>query len=265
MSNCNCHTSANRDGSGRLLRYLTALDPAYAKIDGRSMEELLVFVKKYAAQIRFYDIPGSTGEDTPEDITQLSWREFFRRDLAVTAASIMQMDVTAFKTEYEENRAELEMAPTPHHFGNLFDPILGMAAKLDGWLSLAIPGHPLHEDLYRIILSGLKPAMKKILSYEEAFRLVDARHPLKLNYTPIQNDDLWGLNDEIIPDATIYTGTTIEAKMLSAMLYVDDLFNTFYGILSELVNDAEKYMEYAMEKYPMHHPHMALFLTFLQL
>ncbi len=265
MSNCNCHTSATGDGSGRLLRYLTALDPAYAKIDGRSREELLVFVKKYAAQIRFYDIPGSTGEETPEDITQLSWREFFRRDLAVTAASIMQMDVTAFKTEYEENRAELEMAPTPHHFGNLFDPILGMAAKLDGWLSLAIPGHPLHEDLHRIILSGLKPAMKKILSYEEAFRLVDARHPLKLNYTPIQNDDLWGLNDEIIPDATIYTGASIEAKMLSAMLYVDDLFNTFYGILSELVNDAEKYMEYAMEKYPMHHPHMALFLTFLQL
>jgi len=265
MSNCNCHTSATGDGSGRLLRYLTALDPAYAKIDGRSREELLVFVKKYAAQIRFYDIPGSTGEDTPEDITQLSWREFFRRDLAVTAASIMQMDVTAFKTEYEENRAELEMAPTPHHFGNLFDPILGMAAKLDGWLSLAIPGHPLHEDLHRIILSGLKPAMKKIVSYEEAFRLVDARHPLKLNYSPIQNDDLWGLNDEIIPDATIYTGASIEAKMLSAMLYVDDLFNTFYGILSELVNDAEKYMEYAMEKYPMHHPHMALFLTFLQL
>ena len=81
MSNCNCHAPANRDGSGRLQRYLIALDPTYAKIDGRSMEELLVFIKRYAAQIRFYDIPGSTGDNTPEDISLLSWREFFRRDL----------------------------------------------------------------------------------------------------------------------------------------------------------------------------------------
>lgn len=265
MSNCNCHTSPNRDGSGRLQRYLTALDPAYAKIDGRSIEDLLVFIKRYAAQVRFFDIPGSTGDNTPEDINLLSWREFFRRDLAVTAASIMLADVTAFKTEFDENRAELEMSPTAHHFGNLFDPILGMASKLDSWLSLAIPGYPLHDDLLRIIQSGLKPAMKKILAYEEAYKLINPKHPLKLDYTPIQNDSIWGLNEEVIPDASIYTGASVEEKMLSAMLYVDDIFNTFYGIMSNIADDGEKYLEYALEKFPRHQPHMALFIAFLRL
>ena len=159
----------------------------------------------------------------------------------------------------------MELSPTAHHFGNLFDPILGIAAKLDSWMSLAIPGNPLYEDLRRILQSGLKPAMKKILAYEEAFRLVDAKHPLKLDYMAIENDELWGLNDEIIPDSSIYSGTTPELKMLSAILFVDDIFNTFYGILLSLVDDAGKYMEYAMEKYPAHQPHMALFLSFLQL
>lgn len=265
MSNCNCHTSPNRDGSGRLQRYLTALDPAYAKIDGRSIEDLLVFIKRYAAQVRFFDIPGSTGDNTPDDINLLSWREFFRRDLAVTAASIMLADVTAFKTEFDENRAELEMSPTAHHFGNLFDPILGMVSKLDSWLSLAIPGYPLHDDLLRIIQSGLKPAMKKILAYEEAYKLINPKHPLKLDYTPIQNDSIWGLNEEVIPDASIYTGASVEEKMLSAMLHVDDIFNTFYGIMSNIADDGEKYLEYALEKFPRHQPHMALFIAFLRL
>lgn len=265
MSNCNCHTSPNRDGSGRLQRYLVALDPSYAKIDSRNIEDLLVFIRKYANQVRFFDIPGSSGDNTPDDITQLSWSEFFRRDLAVTAASIMLTDVTAFKTEYEENRAELEMATTPHHFGNLFDPILGMAAKLDSWLSLAIPGYPLHTDLLRIIQSGLKPAMKKIQAYEEAYRLIDAKHPLKLDYTPIQNDSTWGLTEEIVPDASIYTGISLEDKMLNAMLYVDDVFNTFYGIMSSITEDGEKYLALALEQYPRHQPHMTLFIAFLRL
>jgi len=59
MKNCNCDTSISRDGSGQLQRYLLALDPASAPVDSRSIEDLLVFAKKYAAQIRFYDIPES--------------------------------------------------------------------------------------------------------------------------------------------------------------------------------------------------------------
>ena len=56
---CNCHNEVSRDGSGQLGRFLKALDPLYAPIDDRSIKDLLVFAKRYANQIRFYDIPGS--------------------------------------------------------------------------------------------------------------------------------------------------------------------------------------------------------------
>ena len=65
---CNCHSEVSRDGSGQLSRFLKALDPAYARIDDRSINDLLVFAKRYANQIRFYDIPGS--EDHEADKTK---------------------------------------------------------------------------------------------------------------------------------------------------------------------------------------------------
>ena len=93
MKNCHCDTDILLEGSSQLHRYLKALDPTNAPIDGRSLEELLVFAKRYAAQIRFYDIPGSEIKDDATPTTQISWREFFRRDMAVIAASIATIDL----------------------------------------------------------------------------------------------------------------------------------------------------------------------------
>src|SRR5689334_4829342 len=112
MKHCNCDTEINRDGSGQLQRYLKALDPSYAPIDGRSTEDLLVFAKKYAAQIRFYDIPESKiNDNTPKP--KISWREFFRRDMAVIAASIAVTDITGFKKEYDQVNERLQYITTP--------------------------------------------------------------------------------------------------------------------------------------------------------
>src|SRR5260221_622173 len=122
MKNCNCHTDIIRDGSSQLSRFLKALDPGYVQIDDRSIEELLVFIKRYAAQIRFYDIPESSAEK-PKDPSKLSWAEFFRTDMAVVVASVALFDLTQIKEEYDQNRAQFEGGPDSHLFGNLFDPI----------------------------------------------------------------------------------------------------------------------------------------------
>ena len=117
MSNCNCHTKTITDGSGQLGRYLKALDPAYAPIDDRSIKDLLVFAKRYAAQVRFYDVPG---EEPEGDIkpAQSNWREFFRRDMAVIAASIGVLDIANMKAEYDELRERLDEEPSVEKFFN---------------------------------------------------------------------------------------------------------------------------------------------------
>ncbi|MEO6813027.1 MAG: carboxypeptidase-like regulatory domain-containing protein [Ginsengibacter sp.] len=261
---CNCNSEVSRDGSSQLSRYLKALDPSYAKVDDRSIEDLLVFAKRYANQIRFYDIPGS---DMPgeEHKAKISWREFFRRDMAVIAASISLTDTDQVKKDYEELRAKLDANPAWNTYNDLFDPILGMAIKIDGWYSIAIPENPLYADLQLAINSNLKEQVKKIVAYEKGFNYVDASHPLNLDYSKIINKDLWGLNDTINADISIYQGTDTEDKIRNGALYIDDIFNNFYGFLNQMLANAESYLQFALQQYPVHQPHMALFLAFLQL
>lgn len=265
MSNCcNCDSEINRDGSGQLGRYLKALDPAYAPIDDRSIEDLLVFTRRYANQVRFYDIPGGNSEEE-EYPSKISWSEFFRRDMAVIAASIAVIDLDQLKKDYDEIRTALDAKPGHHLFSNLFDPILGIAVRIGKWVSLVIPENPLYDDLLLAIHSNLKIQMQKIVAYEEGFKYVDSQHPLNLDYSAIQDKTLWGLNENINADISIYEGTETADRLRHASLYVDDIFNSFYGFLKELVERSESYMQYALEQYPAHQPHMALFISFLQL
>lgn len=263
MSNCNCHTEITRDGSGQLARYLKALDPTYALIDDRNIEDLLVFAKRYAGQIRFYDIPESQMHDP--DPTKTNWREFFRRDMAVIAASIGVVDTEQIKKDYTELREAIDADPQDHLFAELFSPIIGMAARIDAWYTIAIPENPLHADLDLAIASNLKPQLKKIIAYEKGFAQMDPGKTLKLDYGAIKNIELWGLNDQVAPDTSIYQGSTTEKKMLYASLYVDDIFNAFFGFMQQLVDISAGYLEYALKQYPSHQPHMALFIAFLQL
>lgn len=265
MSNCHCHDEVKRDGSAQINRYLKALDPAYAPVDGRSLEDLLVFAKRYAAQIRFYDIPGS-GDVTPGTVPgKISWREFFRRDMAVIAASIAVTDLEQIKKDYDEIRARLDLDPTNDAYGDLFDPILGILKRTDRWYSIAIPENPLHADLELAIQSNLKDLVRKIIAFEEGFTAVDVKHPLKLDFTDIENPDVWGVNDKIDADDSIYVGVDAGDKIKNAALYIDDIFNGFYGFIAKMVDNAEGYLQYALTQYPAHQPHMALFITFLQL
>ena len=265
MKNCNCHYEIPRDGSGQLCRYLKALDPAYAPVDGRSIEDLLVFAKRYAAQIRFYDIPESKIDD-PTAPEKVSWREFFRRDMAVISASISIVDTAKLKLDYDQNREHLEAHPNANALHGLFDPILGMIAQIERWYAIAIQENPLHADLNLAINSTLREQVKKIVAYEEAYKTVDPKNPLKLDFSAIENKNLWGLDKAISPDASIYQGITLDDKIRTAALYIDDIFHAFYGFVVNLVEvKSLAYMQFALEAYPAHQPHMVLFITFLEL
>ncbi|SKC66349.1 carboxypeptidase-like regulatory domain-containing protein [Ohtaekwangia koreensis] len=261
---CNCHTEITRDGSGQLGRYLKALDPAYAPIDERSIEELLVFIKRYASQIRFYDLPESNPDDTLP-AAKRSWREFFSRDMAVIAAGIALTDIAQIKKDFEETLQNLQQDPDAGIYAALYSPIIGMAARIDRWYTLAIPENPLYEDLTLAIQSTLKGQFKKILSYEEGFKLVDPGKTLNFDYSEIKNKALWGLEEPLIADGSIYQGADEAAKIRNAALYVEDIFLSFYGFTQKLVDESSGYLAFALEQYPAHQPHMALFIAFLKL
>jgi len=264
MCNCDCHSEINRDGSGQLGRYLKALDPHNAPVDARNLDDLLVFIQGYADQVRFYDIPTSTIAGTT-DPAKVSWEEFFRRDMAVIAASIGVTDLLSIRTQYDQLRANVDAAPTAANFSLLFPPILNMMDKLDGWYSLAIPDNPLRQDLALAIASSLKPLVTTLMGYEMGFKIVDPTSAINLDFSTIGNPDIWNIHGTVTPDTSIYDGGNEQERILNGALYIDDIFLAFYGVISGLVNDSDKYLQFALEEYPSHQPHMALFLAFLQL
>ncbi len=264
MSNCNCNTEIIRDGSSQLDRYLQALDPDYAPVDGRSTEDLLVFARRYAAQIRFYDIPESEINDDAEP-GKISWSEFFRRDMAVLASSVATLDIGSFKTQYDILREALEEVPAQDKYAGLYKIIINMAAQIDQWYGVALPGNPLRNDLDLAISANLRSRIQQVIAYEEGYKLVDAKHPLQLDYSALQHDEVWGIDASIDADAGIYEGDSAEDKLRNAALYTDELFNSFFSFLQNLQDQSGSYLQFALEQYPGHQPHMALFIAFLQL
>jgi hypothetical protein len=269
MSNCNCHTTDNRDGSGQLGRYLKALDPGFAPIDDRSIQDLLVFAKRHAGQIRYYEVPDEQAMP-PEKNERVNWREFFRRDMAVIAASVGTLQIDSIRSEYLELRDRLDEDPSIEKYAALFAIIIGLATRIDRWLTVAIPENPLRTDLDIALNAYLRDQFRRIMAYEEGFKLAGfksggATAELKLDYDAIYNDEAWGMKQKVDPDASIYTGSSPEDKLRNAALYVDDIFNSFFSFIQTLIDQSDKYIHFALESYPAHQPHMTLFIAFLQL
>jgi len=265
MKNCNCQEEIPRDGSGQFERNLKALDPSYVPVDGRSIEDLLVFARNYASLIHFYDIPESSIKDGISSAL-VSWQELFRRDMAVIAASIANTDLAKVRRDYEQNRTNLDMQPSGQALKTLFDQIITQASEIDAWYTIAIPDNPLYADLALAIQSSLANQVQKIIAYSEAYQSVELTNPLNLDYSAIKNTTIWGIDSAITADATIYQGATLDDKIRYAALYVDDCFGVMYAFLTDLVVvKSPGYLTFALQAYPKHQPHMALFITFLEL
>ncbi len=264
MSNCHCNSDIILDGSGQLGRYLKALDPSYAPIDDRSIEDLLVFAKRYAGQIRFYDIPDSHITDGVKP-GKVNWREFFRRDMAVIAASVAVLNIRNIKKEYDELRERLDADPSPEKLEAAFSLCISIATRIDRWYTVAIPENPLRIDLDLAINSHLRWQMKRIMAYEDGYKFIDSKNPLNIDYSGIENDELWGLKDPVNADATIYQGSNLDDKIRYGALYADDIFNDFFSTLQSFIDKGPGYMTFALEQYPAHQPNMALFIAFLQI
>ncbi len=261
---CQCEHKINRDGSGQLDRYLCALDPEYAPIDGREIKDLLVYAKRYAGQIRFYDLPEHViSDETPEN--KVSWKEFFRRDVSVIAASIGVVDLDQIKKDYDETRVHLDSDPDASILAALYNPVLGIAVRLERWLEIIIPTNPLYQDIKLAINSSLSIQLQKLKAIEEGYVAVDTGTDLGIDYSEIKNLALWELDQTIDSDLSVYDGADDESKIRSAALYIDDVFLAFHGYLSNLVGRSEGYLLTSLEDYPSHQPHMALFITFLKL
>jgi hypothetical protein len=274
---CHCEEPARRDGAGQLQRFLKALDPTFAPVDGRSLEDLLVFAKRYSSQIRFHQFPNQQNDDLEK-----SWRDFFRHDLSVLASSIITVDLAQIKKDYDEINQHLnnlcdQTTPDNHAmleaFKALFDPIMGIAKRIDRWYAVTLPNHLIRQDLDLLIQSFLAHHLAKGVHYAQTFAEVNKGKVLNLHLELLDNQHIWqieGLNlDKITKpfedDDSIYEGNSLAEQLRNASLFVEDIFQAFFQGISKIVSRGDDYLRNSLEEYPAHQPQMALFIAFLEL
>lgn len=72
-----------REGTSIQTRVLNALSTSYARPDERTPADLILFAKKYAACLRFYN-----SSNTPDG----DWEPLMKMDISVTLAALMTVD-----------------------------------------------------------------------------------------------------------------------------------------------------------------------------
>lgn len=274
--NCN-NEQTKRDGSGQGHRFLAGLDTSLPLLDDRKPEDILLFAKHYAKLVRFYDVdepvdwskPGEPNENKKDIHT---WEEFFSKDIAVVAASIAQYKnkIDLFRQEFDLKLKMKGSETALKKYAVLFDDIIDKLVRINKWHDRVAPDHPLKKELEIKIRSSLGPALEKLISYkkgivvpieEDFVTLIESK-----SNESIFSKDPWNINyDKIKADETIYVGSNQEQKIAHAALYVDDIFLAVLKAYKDLSERGEFYFKAAIENYPDHQPHMALFIAFLQL
>lgn len=282
--NCN-DEQIKKDGSSQGSRFLPSLDSVSASLDDRTPEDILVFAKHYADLVRFYDIDEKPewANIVDENIYEsdavssnkkiqgkniYTWKEFFYNDIAVVIASIAHYrdKLDAIRHEYDDKRKQTLDNPNVENYRELFLTIVHLLQRIDRWYNRSIDEHPLKSELTLKITSSLQPALKKLIQFDKGGVLL--KHDgleISDNYNAFKSTP-WNFEYNIISkDESIYVGDTPAKKITHASLYLDDIFLDVLKAYKELTERCEFYFNAAIKNYPEHQPHMALFLTFIEL
>ncbi|MCC6726553.1 MAG: hypothetical protein IT258_18780, partial [Saprospiraceae bacterium] len=118
-----------RDGAHQGQRLTAALDPTFAKVDEREPAHWMVFARRYARFIHFFD-----NNNLPTD----TWQSFFSNDPAAYLATAAVQNVGHYQIKMQEYLGfllnldnEFDAVGLTKNFGNLFNCVGSLAWQLE--------------------------------------------------------------------------------------------------------------------------------------
>ncbi len=287
--NCQIKNPLVRDGVSRNQRLLPALDPddpAFFKVDDRSMSDLLAFACRCAERLQYYDSENKPAGD---------FRPFIENDASTILALMSKTDPGPIKETFHALPPDLESStdfddPAKKAIRILFDLIFTLARMIDGWYEKMEEGLLARTTLGRIITARLDDAWREAIAafnYAKTGDMIDGGleyplpggrpawlapaeevldrpfhkiwivQPSDAGADPIET---WEAHLESIEEeGRIFSDPETAGRGLTA------LFEIFYNSALRMIHESEKFIEETLENQPDHTPHMALFLTFLRL
>lgn len=270
-----------RDGTHQRERLLAALKPDSVKVDERDIDEWLLYANRYAALLRFYDV---------QNIPDGDWTPFIQKDVSTLVAMVANADqqTESYKRQFDFymlSAAQIETtADSNRIFSNVLVVLYNMASQLFTWQNTAIPELALQKTLDRLIASLIDNGFTELIGYLERAKelgmpieeLARIRNAQQLGQKVADTDpvfiDIATLRarwpeGEFPPQAIPFTnGIPAPGKNVRREVRrLTTLFRRFYEVMKVTVRRAPEFMEESLTEFPSHEPHMALFLTFLNL
>lgn len=278
---CTDRNPLNREGTSQLNRVLAALDVHYADVDERNTADLILFAKRYAAYLKYYN---------DSNAVDGNWQPLMMMDVSVTLATLAIINVNRisdYKKLLYKNIALAKNSVQPFRDNKakqqlkfLFDTLFSLVKIIDDQLIL-LPDEEYKKTIEDIIKIRLKLHLANLQEkffqdfiaaglLDYTITELDSNAPFEItsdkNFSLTQLSGLW---QSVLPDLSI----TIPALSTDyeKIIYIinHNLFNSTIDSLlkgvASIASRAKELFEKTLVDFPQHTPHYGLFLTFTKL
>jgi hypothetical protein len=243
------------DGLTQPDRFLEELDPQFAKIDDRTLIDLLAFAWKYSDHLLFFEA-AETGQG--EEVLQNgSWQQLLRHEQLFCLALISGSSPVKYSLAFE---AALETLDPDKDSVNQWEDkiyhgfvqVVSLCEEVDEWSNWLPIGSKGARDL-KIYIGQLEKKVEQLLAY----------------YRPVGGGKLWGYVSANLKDWDIdqYGAASPGPALPSHAETVSALRNIFgevQTIYAAIVNNAKQTVATSLVQ-DSHQAHIGLFLAFLRL
>lgn len=287
-NNCFDTKLLSYNGTSQAQRALDALLAKCALVDERTDADLILLTKKYSAWLNYYDNTNTINGD---------WQRLMGKDIAVVIAAIAEWRINDYASFIKYLNDTIVNAPTDvdakNNFKILFDFIFSITATLDDAFKHLADDLSYKTFLSVSIVSKIAAPLSVLYQYYESFvagSLIDPASTYTDAITPVDDivysqnftfdplekvfvissqkrlESIFTVDPPITAFPITLTGTVHEDidHILTHNLFTGALQSFISGVVN-IVSRTPAYLSEALDNYPTHAPHYALYLAFIKL
>ena len=262
---CKCliHPFQNDPGTSQSQRVMDNLLSAAAKIDARTLADLLNFFVQMSRHINYYDLQLNVND----------WQPFFKNSVPFTLTSIIKFPLQNTETNLTLYKSIFDKKPSPVGLQLCaFSIYYRFIYSINNWhLKLKDSSLPIAATLEGLIINKLQAPVKQFIQYSNA--AVKTYGINRIDFLKLSGNPVWGLDASSLSatDTSFSTGTTSSRQRI-INLYND--FNTLLTVFSDAVktlSDASEinleasFIPLKEELQKKHPPQLALLFAFLNM
>lgn len=262
---CDCliHPFQNDPGTSQSQRVMDNLLSGAAKIDARTLAELLNYFVQMSRHINYYDLQLNVND----------WQPFFRKSPPFIHASIINFPLQNTETNLTLYKSNFDKKPSPAGLQLIaFSIYYRFINNINEWhINLKDSSLPIVDTLEGLIKNKLQVPVKQFIMYSNA--AVKRYGISRIDFMRLFNNPVWGLDSAALTaiDTTFSAGTVSSHKrLINLYTGINTLLTVFSDAVKTLAVASGKNLEGSFnplkeELQKRHPPHLALLFAFLNM